>query len=141
MKKIAMYRRSGIESPRAGLKEKIIWQLSNRPMTGQQLAEKLGVTRTELRCALNGRSRKDALVAEITAGEWILNHKGVRDRLYSLAGKARRVAPSVTESKRIVISLKNAGRANEEERQKCIAAAQRRERLMAAGLWIFGDEQ
>jgi len=132
MKKIAMYRRSGVGSPNAGLKERIMWRLSKGPMTGQQLAEALKVSLSTIHENLSDSVIAKAKVATVTAGEWTIND-GRRDRTYTAVRNPKRVA---VKNKTIVISNRSFAQFGEENRQKNIIAAQRRARLIAAGLYI-----
>lgn len=133
MKKIAMYRRGRDGCANAGLKEKIMWQLSKEPMTGQQLAQILKVSIRTIHDNLSDSVLLNQKVATVTAGEWFSNESGVRDRVYTAARNPKRVA---VKNKTIVISNRSFAQVGEENRQKNIIAAQRRARLIAAGLYI-----
>lgn len=133
MKKIAMYRRGRDGCANAGLKEKIMWQLSKEPMTGQQLAQILKVSIRTIHDNLSDSVLLNQKVATVTAGEWFSNESGVRDRVYTAPRNPKRVA---VKNKTIVISNRSFSQVGEENRQKNIIAAQRRARLIAAGLYI-----
>nr|WP_154325080.1 regulator [Pantoea sp. 201603H] len=131
MKKIPFYRRN--HGRNSGLKEKVAWQLSKRPMSGKELADIFRMEPAELNSIMRYYINENA-VATITAGEWFIDESGFRDRIYTLEKKAKRIAPRPTKT--IVVSLKSFKNAGEEQRQKNILAAQRRARLIAAGLYI-----
>lgn len=133
MKKIAMYRRGRDGCANAGLKEKIMWQLSKEPMTGQQLAQILKVSIRTIHDNLSDSVLLNQKVATVTAGEWFSNESGTRDRVYAAPRNPKRVA---VKNKTIVISNRSFAQVGEENRQKNIIAAQRRARLIAAGLYI-----
>jgi len=135
MKKIAMYRR-GKGYANEGLKERILWQLSKRPMTAKELAAALKIDVHYIVVQMRDRTLSIDKVAKITAGEWFTDDTGFRDRVYSLADKVRRQAPKTTRSQNILISKKSLSSLGEEQRQNNILAAQRRARLIAAGLYI-----
>jgi len=135
MKKVAMYRR-GKGYANEGLKERILWQLSKGPMTATELASVLKIDVHYIVVQLRDRTLAIDKVAKITAGEWFTDENGFRDRVYRLADKPKRVAPKPTRSQTIVISKKALSSRGEEQRQKNIIAAQRRARLIAAGLYI-----
>lgn len=137
MKKIAMYRR-GRGCPNDGLKEKVLYQLSGRAMTGRQLAEKLNVDPKIIFTSLSGHNLRKNKVVNIAAGEWFTDESGHRDRLYTLNKKPRRVAVKVTPEKTIVVSMKSLAERGEDKRQACVEAAARRARLIKAGLYITG---
>ncbi|WP_173634954.1 regulator [Paramixta manurensis] len=132
MKKNPFYRRN-VAGKYSGLKEKVAWQLSKRPMSGSELATILRMDATEINRMMRYYITENAVVT-ITAGEWFRDESGFKDRIYTLGRKAKRVAPRPTKS--IVVSLKSFKNASEEQRQKNILAAQRRARLIAAGLYI-----
>lgn len=134
MKKIAMYRR-GRGCPNDGFKEKVTYQLSKRPMTGSELASILKMSLREFNHVISPEIRRTK-VATITASEWTTDSEGNRDRTFTLTSSPKRIAPKVTPQKTIVISWKSFAEAGEEQRQKNILAAQRRARLIKAGLWI-----
>ncbi|MCU5775071.1 hypothetical protein N5923_23565 [Erwiniaceae bacterium BAC15a-03b] len=134
MRKIAMYRR-GRGCPNDGLREKVAWQLSKVPMTGKELAAIFRMEPRELHKALGSHFDRTK-VATITATEWTTDSEGNRDRTYTLTASPKRIAPKVTPKKTIVVSWKAFAESGEEQRQENILAAQRRARLIKAGLWI-----
>ncbi len=139
MRKVAMYRRGrgGIND---GLKERIIWQLSTRPMSERELSIALNEPRYRIRHNIRDHALSKCKVATITAGEWFTYDSGERDRVYTLESKARRVAPAVNKRKDIVVSINSLRESGEDKRQKCIEAAARRSRLIKAGLWITSSD-
>ena len=139
MRKVAMYRR-GRGGVNDGLKERIIWQLSTRPMSERELSIALNEPRYRIRHNLRDHALRKCKVATITAGEWFTDESGERDRVYTLESKARRVAPAVTARKAIVVSINSLRGSGEDKRQKCIEAAARRSRLIKAGLWITSSD-
>lgn len=134
MKKTAMYRR-GRGCPNDGFKEKVTYQLSARPMTGTELASILKMSLREFNRIINPEIRRTK-VATITASEWTTDSEGNRDRTYTLTSSPKRIAPKASPNKTIVVSRKSFADSGEEQRQKNILAAQRRARLIRAGLPI-----
>lgn len=141
MKRIAHYRRTGrkladgSQSPRAGLREKVVWALwPDKKLTGSQLAERFGITLVEFNRALGGNAI-NSKVSKIIAGErYTIPGTKRTDRLYWLGGKPEFVAPKVTPGKTMVISKNHNGCPDiqrENERK-----AERRRKLIAAGIYI-----
>lgn len=132
MKKTPFYRRrTGCKND--GFKELACWQLSKRAMTGMELAKILKMTVTDLHAQMRWQVGANQ-TATIEASEWITDSEGNRDRIYTLTSRPQRITPKA--GKTIVVSVRSFSLANEEQRQKNIIAAQRRARLIAAGLYI-----
>lgn len=132
MKKNPFYRRR-TGSKNDGFKEKAVWQLSKRPMTGTELAKILRMAVTDLHAQMRWKVGANQ-TATIEASEWLTDSEGNRDRIYTLTSRPQRITPKA--GKTIVVSVRSFSLANEEQRQKNIIAAQRRARLHKAGLWI-----
>lgn len=141
MKRIAHYRRTGrkladgSQSPRAGLREKMVWALwPDKKLTGSQLAERFGITLVEFNRAL-GANAINSKVSKIIAGERFLIPGTKRsDRYYWLGGKPEFVAPQVTPAKTLMISKRTniCPEAEREAKRK----AEKRRKLIAAGIYI-----
>ena len=135
MRKIAHYRRN--KHPNSGLREKICWQLSIKPMTGRELSALFNMSLPEFNSNILDILRRPGETIQITATDPVKVDK-CTDHTYTLARKPRRVLPTTRND--CFVSLKQMVNRSEEKRQECIEAAQRRERLMKAGLWVFGTE-
>lgn len=134
MRKIAMYRR-GRGCPNDGAKEKIVWQLSKKNMSGKELSDIINIPFTTFNKIINSELRRTK-VASISASEWFIDKDGNRDRIYSIEKKPRRIVPS--HKKSIIISMKSFHAHGEKNKQKNTEAAQRRARLIKAGMYISG---
>lgn len=132
MKQNPFYRR-GKGSPYDGFKERACWQLSKGPMTGAELGAILKMTPREVHIQMRYQLR-ETQTASFSAGEWEIDSEGNRDRTYTLKSRPRRIIPRA--GKTITISTKAFGMSGDDQRQKNIIAAQRRARLIAAGLYI-----
>lgn len=141
MRRVAHYRRSGRKmayggvSPYAGLREKIVWALSpDKRMTGAELAERFGLTLSQFNKCIGAKFLNDQ-TSQVTGGEqWTVEGTRTKDRYYWLAGKPRYLAPKVTKEKTLVISKKT--RADDDTWRENTARAERRARLIKAGLYI-----
>lgn len=133
MKLIAFYRRGRVkDAPLAGLNERVAWRLSKGPQTGAQLAEIFGIPVGKMNTMM-GKMMKFNSVVSVTASEWIAQEDGGRDRIYTLNGKARRLAKAGGNPRRTPNSLRYA---NEETKRINTEKAKRRARLIKAGLYI-----
>jgi len=132
MKRVPLYRRTGRKGKLSGLKERIVWQLSKRPMTGRELCAVLDVELKELNKAMYHTLKRTSTV-HITASEWVTGADGLSDRTYTLERKARLVVP---QGKTRIFTLNSMKHMGEDKKQEAIAAAKRRARLIKAGLYI-----
>lgn len=140
MKKVAMYRR-GRGGPNDGLKEKIVWLLSNGPMTGRHLHVATKLPLRSIHLQLRDERHLISATAEISASDWYIDEEtGQRDRLYTLVRTPRRVITKAKANKTIVVSVRSLAERGEDKRQQCIEAAARRARLIKAGLWITSSD-
>lgn len=135
MIKNPMYRR-GRPGIKSGVKERIIWQLSKRPMSGNELAEAIGEDYECVRKQLGNAALTKNKTVTITATDWFIDRTGKRDRIYTLHGKPRRSVAKVTANKTIVVSLKSFNESGEDKRRINEEAAARRRRLIKSGMWI-----
>lgn len=132
MKRVAFYRRSGKKSPLCGLKEKVVWQLSKRPMTGRELCAVFGLSLAEFNRAVKN-CLKNHGTAHIHASEWVRGADGLHDRTYTLVNVGYSYP---TAGKSVIISRRSRELAQNGEREKNREAAKRRARLIKAGLYI-----
>lgn len=130
MKKIPFYRR--VNGANAGMKEKIAWQLSKRPMTGAELSEILKIPLTEITSAM-GAMMKQTRVICVTGSPVFIRDDGLTDRLYSLESRPKRVAPSPAVN--IPISKKSLQCMLNGEKEKNTLAAKRRRKFIKAGTY------
>lgn len=135
MIKNPMYRR-GARDTKNGAKERIIWMLSNRPMSGRELAEAIGEHYDVVRSRMSDSCLNKNQTASISVTDWFIDRQGNRDRVYTLNGKPKRVAAKVTAEKTLCISKKGMHIHGQEQREIHEKAAARRRRLMDAGLWV-----
>lgn len=115
-----------------GMKERVIWRLSKGPQTGTQLAEIFGVTTGRMNSLMGSVLRFNSVV-NVEASDWFNLPEGGRDRTYTLTRSAKVVTP---QGKSPLYSRKTIGIANDETRRINTEKAQRRARLIKAGLWI-----
>lgn len=102
-------------------------------MTGSELAKILKMSLRDFNHNMNPGLRRTK-VAEISASDWFTDSEGNSDRTYTLVSKPKRVIPT---GRPINYSKKHFS--GDDQRQKNILAAQRRARLMDAGLWPFTE--
>lgn len=133
MKRNAFYRRTGKPGKHNGLKERLIWQLSKRPMTGSELSQILKVPRNKLN-KLAGEYLRQTGVAQIEASEWFDAEDGLKDRVYTLVKVGKKAYP--TDGKSIIFSENSRKIALAGERDEKRELAKRRARLIASGLYI-----
>lgn len=133
MKRVGFYRRTGKEGPHHGIKERVVWQLSKRPMTPTELAEILGVERWRILDNLTAML-KDEGVAQVVKGEEVARGTKKPEHLYHFKGLGSRIFPKCGKS--ILVSSKSAANATSETRIANIEKAKRRARLIAAGLYV-----
>ncbi|WP_407321797.1 hypothetical protein [Dickeya ananatis] len=134
-KRLHFYRRAGKPgAPNAGLKERIVWQLSKRAMTGQELADILKMTRVELNRHLSTYLCSNG-VAVISASEWVMTDKGYRDRTYTLERLGKSAYPTAEGKPQLFMSQRSLECHLSSSREKGREAAKRRAKLIAAGIY------
>lgn len=134
MKRVAFYRRGGKDGPFTGLRERLVWHLSKGPASGRQICAALGFDLKEFNKAIASKNLLKQKTACVTASEWFIDEDGFRDRVYSLEGKPKRVVPEA--GKTVLYSIKSLRNSSQENRRKNIERAERRARLIKAGLYI-----
>lgn len=134
MKRVAFYRRGGKEGTFTGLRERLAWHLSKGPATGRQICEAMGFKLAEFNAAIASKNLLKQKTACITASEWFVDEDGFRDRIYTLEGKPRRVVPE--GGKTVIYSIKSLRHSSQENRKRNTERAERRARLIKAGLYI-----
>lgn len=139
MLKNPMYRR-GRPGNKTGIKERIVWQLSKRSMSGRELAASISEEYEGVRKQLGDAAISKNKTVTIEATDWFVDREGKRDRVYTLIGKPRRSTPKVEAKKTIVVSLKSFAQTGEENRRKNEEAARRRRRLIKAGLYLTMED-
>lgn len=130
MKKLAQYRRSN--GPNAGFSEKLAWQLSKGPATGRELAERFGMSLREFNRLILNTLRHGGETLQVEASNPIRLSGNSIDRTYTLIRYPRRVAPRALPP--MVINQSNDR--SEEAIKRHRAAAKRRARLIASGLYL-----
>lgn len=130
MKKIAQYRRS--HGPNAGFSEKLAWQLSKGPATGRELAERFGISLSEFNNLINSTLRRGGETLQVEASKPVSLGGNAIDRTYTLIRRPRRVARQALPP--MVINQSNDR--SEAAIQRHRAAAKRRARLIASGLYM-----
>lgn len=130
MKKVAQYRRSN--GPNAGFSEKLAWQLSKGPATGRELAERFGMSLREFNRLINSTLRRGGKTLQVEASNPVSLGGNAIDRTYTLIRCPRRVAPQALPP--MVINQSNDR--SEEAIQRHRAAAKRRARLIASGIYM-----
>lgn len=135
MRKIAHYRRNN--HPNSGFREKLSHQLSTGPKTGRELCALFHMSLAEFNHNIRDCLRRQGETLQLEASDPVKVGRAI-DRTYTLARKPRRVLPTTRND--CCVSLKQMVNRSEEKRQECIEAAQRRARLIEAGLWVFGTE-
>ncbi|EMF6646400.1 regulator [Escherichia coli] len=136
MKQIAFYRRSGRPGTFRGLKERVTWMIQSRgrPVTGSEIAEKFGVSLCEFNKVARGLT-KGSKVVKIKASEPFTTDTGIVDRFFSLESNPRRDTP---RSRNAVppFSRRSREHAAKNCREEYVQKAERRRRLIKAGLYI-----
>lgn len=130
MKKVAQYRRS--HGPNSGFSEKLAWQLSKGPATGRELAERFGITLREFNSLINSTLRLVGETLQVEASKTLNLGGNAIDRTYTLIRRPRRVAPQALPP--MVINQSNDR--SEEAIKRHRAAAKRRARLIASGIYM-----
>lgn len=132
MRKLPHYRRSS--DPNSGFTERVTWQLSKRPHTGRELSALLNTPLAEVNGLMKGCFRGGTAVVEKCDPVKVGHCTDYTYRLVSISRVIRSAPPS------IVVSKKQHRSRGEDGRQKNIEAAQRRARLIKAGLYPFCTE-
>ncbi|KMK11700.1 hypothetical protein ABW09_24725 [Pluralibacter gergoviae] len=137
MKRVAHYR-NGRPGRMAGMSEKCYWYLAshNNTATGAELAAFLKISLPEFNNCARVLTRNSGMVANITASATWKTESGIVDRRFTLNGKPKFVAPQPTEKQYRYFTKRSAEYAQISSREICIAQAQRRAQLIAAGLYI-----
>jgi len=130
MRKIAHYRRS--HGPNAGFSEKLAWQLSKGPATGRELAERFGMSLREFNNLINSTLRRGGDTLQVEASNPVCLGGNAIDRTYTLIRRPRRVARQALPP--MMINPRNDR--SEEAIQRHRAAAKRRARLIASGIYM-----
>ncbi|MEN4658736.1 hypothetical protein E1N66_12280 [Pantoea allii] len=130
MKKLAQYRRSN--GPNAGFSEKLAWQLSKGPATGRELAERFGMSLREFNRLIINTMRHGGKTLQVEASNQVSLGGNSIDRTYTLIRRPRRVAPQALPP--MVINQSNDR--SEESIKRHRAAAKRRARLIASGIYM-----
>ena len=136
MKRIPFYRRPGKQGKFTGLKERVIWMINKRgrPVTGTEISEVFGVTLAEFNLVARTLTRGGGQVAKIVTSEPWITETGHIDRHFALAEPAKVVLPK--NSKTRLFTRKSVAYSSKNMREQCIEKAERRKRLIAAGLYI-----
>nr|WP_314983496.1 hypothetical protein [uncultured Pantoea sp.] len=130
MKKLAQYRRSN--GPNAGFSEKLAWQLSKGPATGRELAERFGMSLRDFNRLIINTMRHGGETLQVEASNPVCLDGNSIDRTYMLIRHPRRVARQALPP--MVINQSNDR--SEEAIQRHRAAAKRRARLIASGIYM-----
>jgi len=125
------YRRN--QHPNNGFKEKVVWQLSKHPMTGRELSALFHMSLGEFNSLMRGCLRGKAAV--ITASEPV-PVDACTDYTYTLISTKRTTHKN---PKAIVVSWRAFGMATNDSQRINTEAAQRRARLIDAGLYPVGE--
>lgn len=128
---LSQYRRNG--RPNQGFKEKVINQLSKKPMTGRELSVLFHMSLGQFNSIMRGCLRGEKAV--ITASDPV-PVDGCTDFTYTLVSTKR-----ITHKnpKAIVVSWRAFGMATNDSQRINTEAAQRRARLIKAGLWPVSE--
>lgn len=129
MRKLPHYRRN--QHPNSGFTEKVVWQLSKKPMTGRELCALFHIPLSDFNRLMGEAIRREGQTARFLATDPV-KVGALTDRTYTLERKPKRVTPAHKNDCRV--SYKQMGNRNEESRQKCIEAAKVRAKLIKAGI-------
>ena len=137
MKRIAHYRK-GRPGALSGMSEKCYWYLAthNNKATGSELAAFLKITLRQFNNSARILTRGDGMVANITASETWKTESGHVDRLFTLHGRPKYVTPKPTGSQYKYYTKRSIEYSKTSCRDECLERAQRRARLISAGLYI-----
>ncbi|KNC11545.1 hypothetical protein AC790_13320 [Pantoea sp. RIT-PI-b] len=125
------YRRN--QHPNNGFKEKVVWQLSKHPMTGRELSALFHMSLGEFNSLMRGCLRGKTAV--ITASDPV-PVDACTDYTYTLISTKR---TTHINPKAIVVSWRAFGMATNDSQRINTEAAQRRARLIDAGLYPVGE--
>jgi len=125
------YRRN--QHPNNGFKEKVVWQLSKGPRTGRELSALFHMSLGEFNSLMRGCLRGKTAV--ITASEPV-PVDACTDYTYTLISTKRTTHKN---PKAIVVSWRAFGMATNDSQRINTEAAQRRARLIDAGLYPVGE--
>ncbi|WP_336700072.1 hypothetical protein [Pantoea dispersa] len=126
MRKLPHYRRS--THPNSGFKEKVVFQLSKKAMTGRELSALFHMSLGQFNSLMRGCLRGETAV--ITATDPV-PVDGCTDFTYTLVSTKRKTC---TNPKSIVVSWRAFGMATNDSQKRNTEAAQRRARLIKAGI-------
>lgn len=131
MLKLPQYRRNNY--PNSGFKEKVVFQLSKRPMTGRELSALFHMSLGQFNSIMRGCLRGETAVITATNPVPV---DGCTDFTYTLVSTKR-----ITHKnpKAIVVSWRAFGMSTNDSQRRNTEAAQRRARLIKAGLWPVGE--
>lgn len=132
MRKLPHFRRN--YDPNSGFTERVTWQLSKRAHTGRELSALFNMPLTEVNGLMQGCFRGSTAVVEKSDPVKVGHCTDYTYRLISTSRVTRSTPPS------IVVSKKQCVHSSPADRQKNIEAAQRRARLIKAGLYPFCTE-
>lgn len=138
MKKVPHYRHSGRTGKLSGMRERSSWLISKNGgrATGTELAAMLGITLIEFNRVAKTLTRGGGLVANIVASETWITESGIVDRHFTMTSPARYVAPTSLTANTRLFTRKSILHASGNRRQEFTEKAERRRRLIAAGLYI-----
>lgn len=138
MKRAPHYRHSGRPGKLSGMRERSSWFISinGGRATGSELAKVLGITLVEFNRVAKTLTRGGGLVANIIASETWVTDSGIVDRHFTMTAPARYVAPTSLTAKTKLFTRRSHAHASGNHRQEYIDKAERRRRLIAAGLYI-----
>lgn len=125
------YRRN--QHPNSGFKEKVVWQLSKHPMTGRELSALFHMSLGQFNSLMRGCLRGETAVI---AASNPVPVDGCTDYTYTLLSTRRTTHKN---PKAIVVSWRAFGMATDDSQRINTLAAQRRARLIDAGLYPVGE--
>lgn len=132
MLSLPSYRRNG--RPNQGFKEKVVHQLSKGPRTGRELSALFHMSLGQFNSLMRGCLRGETAV--ITAADPV-PVDGCTDFTYTLVSTKRKTC---SNPKSIVVSWRAFGMATNDSQKRNTEAAQRRARLIKAGIYPVGIE-
>lgn len=131
MLKLPQYRRNNY--PNSGFKEKVVFQLSKKPMTGRGLSALFHISLGEFNALMRGCLRGETAV--ITASDPV-PVGGCTDFTYTLVSTKRTTHKN---PKAIVVSWRAFGMVTSDSHRINTEKAKRRARLIKAGHWPVGE--
>lgn len=137
MKRVAHYR-NGRPGKMSGMSEKCYWYLAShgKTATGAELAAFLKISLQEFNNRCRVLTRNNGMVANISASVTWKTEEGFLDRRFTLHGKPKFVAPKPKESQMRYFTKRSIEYAKTNSQAECLALAERRARLIKAGLYI-----